>query len=312
MADATQTPLAAPAATAPTSTTPATTTPASAAPAANAPDFAKDWNVAPEVGTWMGESGFKTPADFASAFMATKKLVGHDPANVIIKPKEGDSAARLAILKTLGAPEKPADYGLKLPEGGDPKFKEAAETWMHQAGIPKPEAAALYDAFNKYAAERNASQAEASEAARVAEYNAFREKVGNDYGRLEAEARAAAKQAELTPDEGLALEMGLGVERATTIMAKLGKHFVETAFKGGEAERGGQFNFTPEAARAQREMLMADPHFSRRWNLGDVDARKQIAALVSIEADGTPGPATANATPAFGNVPMQRPRTANY
>jgi hypothetical protein len=306
-----------------TALTTATTTTASAAPgtqpavttappAANAPDFAKEWNVAPEVGTWMGESGFKTPADFASAFMATKKLVGHDPANIIVKPKEGDSAARLAALRALGAPANAADYGFKAPEGGDEKFMNAAAAKLAELGIPKAEAAALFGWFNETQAAQAAGAVEASESKRIAEFTEFKTKLGGEYGRVEAQARAAAREAGLTPDQGVALETALGVEGATMLMAKLGAHFVEAAWKGGDQERAGLFGVTPEGAQAELDALRIDKGFQVRFANGDVDARKKVAALIAIIADATPTPATANATPAYGNVPMQRSRTASY
>lgn len=307
----TDTILTAPAA---TTTAPATApatapgaAPATAPATAAAPDWAKDWNVAPEVGEWLGKAGYKTPADFASSAMATKKLVGHDPASIIVAPKEGDSAARLAALRKLGAPEKAEDYGFKAPEGGDAKLVEWFGKTAAELGIPKAEAAGLFDRWNAYVGEQVAGQAEAQEAARAAQFAEFKAKAGANYGRIEQEARAAMREAGLTGEQGIALEQALGIEGATMMMAKLGKHFVETAFKGGDGA-GGSFAVTLEQAQAQLAALRADKAFVTRFSNGDVDARKQIAALTEMIANLTPTVATANATPmtAKGNAPAGR------
>lgn len=297
-------------------TTPAATAPATATPAAKTtpvmPDFAKDWNVAPEVGTWMGEAGFKTAADFASSAMATKKLVGHDPETIIVAPKEGDSAARLAALRKLGAPEKPEDYGFKAPEGGDAKLVEWFGKTAAELGIPKAEAAGLFTKWNEYVAGQVAGQAEALEAQRAEQFEAFKAKAGAGYGRIEAEAKAAMREAGLTPEQGIALEAVLGVEGATMVFAKLGKHFVEAAFKGGDGA-GGNFAVTLDQAQAQLKALRDDKAFVARWGAGDVDARKQISALTEMIANMMPTPTTANATPmtARGSTPAGRQSVAS-
>jgi len=313
----TTTPLTAPATAASAPAAPGTVA-ANAPTPANAPDFAKDWNVAPEVGTWMAEAGYKTPADFASSAWATKKLVGHDPANIIVKPKEGDGAARLAALRALGAPANAADYGLKAPEGGDPKLAEWAGQAFAEAGIPKPEATAIFDKWNAKVAEINAAQADAAEAGRVEQFNAFKARVGDGFGRMAAEAREAAKLVDMTIEEEVALQNTFGPERAITMMAKLGAHRVETAFKGGDPARAGMFGTTAEAAQAEIDFLKANPNhpdaraFSNPNDPRHGEIRQKVASLLAIAADGMATPATANATPAFGNVPMARPRNATY
>lgn len=280
---------------APTATTTTVATPA--APAlAEAPEFAKGVSLEPEVADWLSKSGAKDWAGVASVAYSTKKLVGHDPSNIIVRPKEGDSQALRAVMRNLGAPEKGADYGFKVPEGGDPKFAEWAGNTLAEIGIPKAQAAALFEAWNAYAAERSGALTAASDEKRASDFTAFKAKMGDGFGRVAAEAQAAMREAELTPEEGLAMESILGVERATTIMAKLGKHFVEAAFKGGEGGGSG-FDVSPERAQAELDMLRSDKAFIERWNKGDVDARKKVQQLTAIIANAMPTMATANATP---------------
>lgn len=280
--------------------------PAGGAPSlAAAPEFARDWGLVPEVGDWMTRSGFKTPADFASGFMATKKLVGHDPKDVIVRPKEGDATARLAVMRALGAPEKAADYGLKPPEGVDGKFLEVATGWFAELGIPKAEAAGLVERWNAYGAAQQKASDEQFAAERKAGLDALKAKHGDGMGRLAAEATAATRQAGLTDEQVRAIEDVLGVGPATEFMAKLGKPFVESAFKGADS-KGGTFDLTLDQIDAEIDALRADKAFVARWNAGDVEARKKIAALNELKASKMPTMATANATPmsAGASAPM--------
>lgn len=285
------TPLGSP--TPPPATPPAGTPPAAPTLTA-APEWAKDWNVAPEVGDWMSKSGLKTPADFASSFMATKKLVGHDPANIIVKPKEGDSTAMMAALRGLGAQEKPEGYELKAGEGQSQEFLDTAAGWFAELGVPKALAAGLVERWNKYAGETDARMAAEFDKTAGAEVTALMKEWGGEFDRNKTAAVAARDAAGLTPEQGRAIEQAIGVGAATKMFAKLGEHLVEAKFKG--AGPGAAFGTdNPEAARAELQALRGDKAFVARWNAGDVEARKKIAELDAIIAAAMPDPATTRA-----------------
>lgn len=280
----------------PPAATPPATTPA-APPAtppalAAAPDWAKDWNVAPEVGDWLGKAGFKTPADFASSAMATKKLVGHKPEDIIVRPKDGDQTALVAALRALGAPEKPEGYEFKAGEGEDAAFLSTAAGWFAELGVPKAVAAGLVEKWNEHAKAsiaKASADAEADFAKRSeADVAALEAEWGDNYERNTMAAKLAMVDAGLTPEDGKALAQALGLKRATAMLAKFGEHMVESKFKGAGPGSGNFGALTAEQAKAQLGDLRKDAAFMKRWSAGDTEARKQVADLNSVIANAMP------------------------
>lgn len=289
MADQTPTPLTTPAPTAPATGAPAPApTPGDPPAMAAAPEWAKEWGLAPDVADWMSKTGFKTPADLASSAHATKKLVGHRPEDVIVRPKDGDTAAMIKALRALGAPEKPEDYGLTPPDGDDGAFLKTATGWFAELGVPKSVAAGLAERWGAYVKQSSEAQAEAFAKDAAAGDAALRQAWGQDYERNATAARAGLTAAGLTAEQGRAIEIAIGVKAATEAFAKLGGHLVEPKFRGHDAGGSGFGAKTAAEAQAELSALRADRAFGARFAAGDVDARKRVADLNLVIASAMP------------------------
>jgi len=106
-----------------------------------------------------GDPGFakfagKTPDEVARAYLNAQKLIGKDPGSLVdLKAAEADP---LAVLRRLGAPDKPDAYDLKAPEGVRADLVQQASSdlsWFKQAaveaGLLPKQAQALFDAALK-------------------------------------------------------------------------------------------------------------------------------------------------------------------
>lgn len=263
-----------------------------AAPAAPANEefaYARDW--APEIRDGVVKAAFKDPQSIAVGYLAAQKLIGVPPDQIIRMPKADDATGRREALSKFGIPAKVEDYKINAPQGADDSLKAmvgTAAAELHRIGIPQPEAQKLVDWWTDYGNKTVAEEAKqwgATVTKESAELNV-------EWGERGNANRAAIKEAQkmLGWDDATidAMAKAVGLKKTFGALAKIGTPMLPAEFKGGEAGAGkGGFNaFTPAEATAKRSQLMNDEGFAKRWYSGDAEARREMAALDSIIADG--------------------------
>ena len=247
----------------------------------------------------------KSPLEVAQNFMAAhreaEKLVGA-PANELVRwPKDANDAANWATLRArLGVPTEAAGYDfseLKNADGTpvDPTFVERSRTLAATLQLPKDQAVALaktlYENETKAAADAAATKA----AAAAAEGNALKTAWGNNYEINRVAAVNAAntwfQKAGLKPEDAAAavnaMEAAVGGAKAMEGFLALSRSIGEDNLGGGNGG-GPPGVMSYQEAKATKEALLRDQAWVAKWNNGDAEAARQIAALDTILVNSQP------------------------
>lgn len=186
-----------------------------------------------------------------------------------------------AFYRSLGAPEKPEDYGIAKPDdlpegmGWDDKLASAFTAKASQIGLTKAQATEL----QKFQIEYAKSSQEAIRAASENALNLEKEELTKAFGSGLNDAIVAAQKVGAMPDINIPKEAfdpsndgfwGVAALSAfSKIAAKLGEHAVHTQ---SGSPQGGDIN----VAEAKRIMSDSTHPLHAKWNAGD----KEVAAKV--------------------------------
>lgn len=205
------------------------------------------------------------------------------PADQLIRlPKdENDADGLRGIMAKLGLPETPDGYELPVPEGHPDAFAKAAAAKLHEIGVPKGMAQKIAAFNNEYLSSQMAAQAEQIEARDVADIDAMRAEMGDQYDKNIELSRRVRRSAGLSDDEALSIARSIGLKRATMMFAELGKSMGEHRFAGGD---GGSstFGMSIEGARARITELRKDQAFVNALTAGDADKKAEWTRLHGI------------------------------
>lgn len=249
---------------------PATATTANPAP--TTAQAADSWTTAiqnEQVRTWATAKGWKDVGSAIESGYHLEKLMGHDKAGrTVVLPGENATPEEIrAFQAKLGVPEKADGYKphIKVPEGGDPKFAEAAANWFHKTGIPPKQAEALVNEWNGYMAEANKSYLEQKA---VESEKAFGEVTlgwGEDADQnLELAKRATAQFIPAKdPQERQQLlgkiEDAIGTKAMLEMFANIGRNLGEGRMISSGSS--GSHGVSVAEAQAKKTQLMNDPEW---------------------------------------------------
>ena len=201
--------------------------------------------------------------------------MGADKAGrgMVLPKDENDKESFDKIYSALGRPEKPEGYELlsQVKEGEyDKGLVDAMAGAMHEHGISKKQGQALLSAYQK---EHLAAQ----EALRLKHEDDVRAmRASYTTAQLE-EVRRGYREMGITEQEAVAMEIYLGVARASEIYGHVGRRIGEDRPIEG-AKSTGQAG-SPAAANRRMDDLMNDPLFLKRYMNGDQGANEEIAEL---------------------------------
>lgn len=197
----------------------------------------------------------------ASQFLASRKLIGKDPASLVEMPT--DEAGQLALLRKLGAPEDRNGYDFKLPdalaqnEGLAKALTPEKLQWLGDLGakfgIPAKAMRGLFEGYAGILSEGLKVQAQEADTAAQGHMQALGTKYGAALPGVLTEASYAAEKFGLTD---VLNSSGLGSHPAVIdLLAFVAKNTGE----GGEGSPLGNPNptaMTPDQAAAKgRELL---------------------------------------------------------
>jgi len=255
-----------PAATSTTTETPAATTP-EATPASNEPWYGTVENQ--ELKGWLDNKGFKDlPTALESAYNM-EKLIGKEKVPV---PKDDDPESWNKFWEAAGRPKSPEDYGIELPEGGDPEFLNSATTKLHELGLNTQQARALVEWNNEQAA----AIAEAREAQMVEthqkEVESLKKEWGHNFKAQEAKADLAMERFNISDDTISKITSGSKVE-LVKLLSSIGDRMQQDTKQDGGTPT--DFATTKAGAIQQINALKADKDFVTKYTSGDTMAVKK-------------------------------------
>jgi hypothetical protein len=240
---------------------------------------------------YIANKGFKGPKDVFDSYRNLEKMRGVPAERQLNMPEKmrGEDGKLTpegrAFLERVGTPKDMKDYNITIPkEMGDPKMADVFRQKFFEMGMPAEMAQETVNSWNSY-------MTETANAAKEQQVAAFREQDG----KLKTEWGAAYDQNKVIAAEGVrnlgldskqvdALSGQLGHAETMKLLAKLGKHTGEGAFHAAGSGNNGPLE--PSQARAQRDALMADPGFRKKFAANDAEAIAKWTRLNQMIAPG--------------------------
>lgn len=227
----------------------------------------------PIVRDWVGKIGAKTPDDVAKKAFNLEKLLGHEKAGrTIVLPKDDDLAGQAEFFGKLGRPEKPEGYGFTE---GDPEILGTFSKVMHENGITKKQAEALYKANIQLEQAHEQQHAERA----YADIAELKREWGSQYEALADLADRARAEAGLSKEEGIAIERAIGVKKAAQLMTHFGQKLQEQRVITGKNET---FVMTPQQANDRIAALKSDSEWVNKYLNGDKTKNEELQRLLKI------------------------------
>ncbi len=217
----------------------------------------------------------------ARSLVHAQGMIGRDPDRLVELPDADDRDGRVAVLRKLGAPEKPEGYEFKVPEGTPDPLRIDAEdgiggkfaTWAHEERLLPEQAQGLYERF--VGEMKSISEAQEAQAEARAEENV--RKLQSEFGQaFDAKIAAANFGIDKLGGEDLRKKLNaadLGTDPdVMRAFARAGEMLAED--EGGDVGGRGAFGggTTPDEARAKGNELLrqamneTNPAEQRRLN----------------------------------------------
>jgi hypothetical protein len=189
----------------------------------------------PELKTWTGAKGFKSPETMAESLLNMEKAMGAPRDRLVVLPEKSDDPKWNEIHERLGRPKTAAEYNIPLPEGDLGVFAGKAKEAMFKHNLTADQAKGLAEWWNA----EGAAMQEAQENELVMKSDAELKQLHSEWGSLatekEAIARAAAKEFfNLDGDAMTAVERSMGSRAFMEAMVKIGEKLGEAKFITGD------------------------------------------------------------------------------
>lgn len=247
------------------------------------PPPAAEW-FSPEQKDYVGNKGWKAPAEAIGAYQNLETLLGAEKAGrTVVLPKDDKDADGIKAFRAkLGVPEKAEDYQLPVPQGADGNFAKTAAGWMHELGVPLKQAQALTEKWNGFFAKVLADKAASDEATSKAAVADLQKEWGAKFEENGEMGRRFAKELGVSADELNAIESALGTARMLKLFhgggVKLGEPGAIT-----DAQKGG---FTAAGQKAAQEQIAAIRQQRIAGTLSQKDFDEQMSKLGPVAYPG--------------------------
>lgn len=213
----------------------------------------------PELKTWTGAKGFKSPETMAESLLNMEKLMGAPKDRLLKLPEKSDDPEWGNVFEKLGRPKTAAEYNIPLPEGDPGTFAAKAKEAMFKYNLTADQAKGLAEWWNG----EGAAMQEAQENELLMKSDAEMKQLHAEWGSLatekEAIARAAAKEFfNLDGDAMTAVERSMGSRAFMEAMVKIGEKLGEAKFIQGDS--GEQVDSKTKALQ-EIEALKKDKDF---------------------------------------------------
>lgn len=247
----------------PAGTPPAGTPPAGTPPA---PAPAAAWHGIPETDTagleYIKNKGWTGPADVIKSYQGAEKVIGRNPADLLVMPRADDPNGLLSVLDKLGRPPSADKYEFAKPPEGiapDESYEKFARSTFHEIGLLPGQVKTLTEKHNAYVAEQMKAAETAYNASVEADKKALAQEWQNGTERMMAMAKAAAATLGFDEDLLAGIERVKGYGATWKFMAELGKKMGEPGFvtPDGKPKFNGQM--TPAEASAEWDRMKNDP-----------------------------------------------------
>ena len=250
-----------------------------AAPASN--DTA--WNTGFDEDTlaYIGNKGWKSPADILSSYRNLEKFSGGSKNLVELPGQDADADAMNAFFNKLGRPDSAENYRFSLPDAGDEELFNWFRQTAHETGLTDTQAASLFNKWGEMSASRLNSIQENAVQSAEADIDSLKKEWGQGFDGQIQSGRRAVEALGFSEEQLESYEGKLGTAEMLKLFAALGSKMGEDTFEDG-GRSGGAFGITPAAARTQLEDLRMDKNFMDKYLTGDKDAVSKMSRLMEM------------------------------
>lgn len=208
------------------------------------------------------QKGWKSNNDMLKAYRGAVTLIGRNPEDVLVRPKEGDANAWNGLYDRLGRPKEASGYDMTagIPEGAqaDERISESMREVFHKAGLSAGQAKAIAEAYNTTASGMLADREQATVAAVTADKQRLQREWGGGFERQMTSAKAAVSALGFSKEEINALQDTIGYHGVMTKFAELGKRLSDPSFVSGNTAQGFDGLMTPAEANAEIQKIKLD------------------------------------------------------
>ena len=228
----------------------------------------------------------------AKAHRETERFVGIPADERLRLPKDPKDAAWNGVWARLGVPTDPKEYdfnGIAKASGEaiDPNLAEFVRNAAHQLNISKDNARDLAQRLVKQQDDATQADFATKSAALQTQKQELQKSWGKNFDANLFVAKQAAGKLGMTPEQVTALEQVAGYSGVMEILRKVGASIGEDRFVGGGGP-GTPAVMTREQAVEKRASLMADKGWAKKYIDGDMSARQEMTALLTmIHGDDT-------------------------
>lgn len=243
----------------------------------------------PEVGAYVQNKGWQSPADVIRSYQGAEKLIGRDPSTLLVMPRADDPEGQRALYTKLGMPESPDKYELDQPKdlAVDDGYMAWARDAFHKIGLTAAQAKALTTQHNEFLRARFEQQAKDYELNADADAKTLQREWGGGYERQMTLAKSAANSLGFTGEMIDAMEQAVGYGGVMRFFAELGQKLGEDNFVSQDT-RAAHFSnmLTPAEAKVQWDQAKLDPNFTKaltdRSHPGHAAAKEKQAKLFAV------------------------------
>jgi hypothetical protein len=238
-----------------------------------------------DTNAYVSNKGWKEPQDLLTSYRNLEKFAG-GAKNLLELPPEGATPEQLdAFYSKLGRPGNPDEYGLDVPQGGDPELTNWFKGTAHKLGLTATQAKALYSEWNGMSGTMQEKLQTQRAQETEAELRSLKGEWGQAYDTHVAAGRRAVQALGLDAARLSAYEDKLGTGEMLKLFATLGSKMGEDSFEGGRGDAG--FGTTPAQARQEIADLKMNKEFMGNYIAGNPDAVNKMRRLMEAAHAGT-------------------------
>jgi len=228
---------------------------------------------------YIQNKGWDSPIKAIESYRNLEKFAGGSKSLLELPGPDADETKLGEFYGKLGRPADPKEYGIKVPDGGDPALADWFTKTAHANGLTTKQAQGLFNKWQEMSGARMQEfEAQAKQESEKAIAELQRE-WGQGYEKQIAMGRNAVSALGFDQQKLTEFEARLGTAEMLRLFATLGSKMGEPSFEGVRSAASG-FGTTPAEAQQQLNDLKTDKAFMEQYMAGNAEAVGKFKRLM--------------------------------
>lgn len=244
-------------------------------------DTGSPWygEVSEDTAAYIQNKGWENPSQLLDSYRNLEKFNGGAKNFVEIPGVDADDATMSNFYDRLGRPGSPNDYGLEMPENGDPQLMDWFTNTAHRLGMSQKQTEQFFNEYNEMSGSMMENMHHEMKVQAENDINALKREWGADYDKMIDSGRVAARGLGYDEEQLSNLEERMGTGEMLKLFATLGSKIGEDNFVTGQ-EGGNGFGASPAQAASEIAELKSDKQFMDAYLGGDRAAIDKMQRLM--------------------------------